>query len=188
MDPEMAVLECEEHMDKAVEYLRSELRSIRTGRASTAMIEHVKIEVYGAMTDLKSVAALSVPEPNQILVKPFDPSTVSAIVKGIEKADLGFNPQSEGKVVRVPVPALSGDRRRQLAGQIKQMGEQAKVAIRNARRDANKHIDEAQKDKSNSISEDQATGFKDDVQEMTKKRESTVDELVEAKSQEVMQI
>ncbi len=188
MDIEVIVLECEEQMNKSVEYLKSELRGMRTGRASTAMIEHVKVDAYGSTTDLKNLAALSVPEPTQILVKPFDPSTMTDIIKGIEKADLGLNPRSEGKQIRVPVPTLSGDRRKQLTSQAKTAGEQAKVAIRTARRDANKHIDTAEKDKSAGLSEDAAKAFKDDVQEMTRKYEAAVDSLVEHKTKEIMEV
>lgn len=188
MDVEMIVLECEEHMTKAIEYLKHELRGLRTGRASTAMIEHVKVDAYGSPTDLKNLAGLSTPEPNQILVKPFDPSTIQDIIKGIEKADLGLNPRSEGKQIRVPVPTLSGERRKQIAGQAKSAGEQAKIAIRNARRDANKHIDAAEKEKANGISEDMAKGFKDDVQELTKKYEAEVDALVDHKTKEISEV
>jgi len=188
MDPDMILLECEEHMAKAIAHLKQELRGVRTGRASTGLVEYVKVDAYGAPTDLRNVAALSTPEPTQILVKPFDPSLVGAIVKAIEKADLGLNPQSDGKAVRVPVPALSGERRQQLANQVRAMAEHAKVAIRNARRDANKHIDQAEKDKSLGLSEDQAKRMKDDVQEMTKKHENEADALVQAKIDEIMQI
>lgn len=188
MDVDMIVLECEEHMSKAVDYLKQELRGMRTGRATTAMIEHVKVEAYGSTTDLKNLAGLSVPEPTQILVKPFDPSTVTDIIKGIERADLGLNPRPEGKQIRVPVPSLSGDRRKQLAGQCKTMGEAAKVAIRNARRDANKHIDQAEKDKANGVSEDMAKGLKNDIQELTKKYETEVDTLVDHKTKEITEV
>lgn len=188
MDVDLILLECEDHMTKAVDYLKHELRGIRTGRASTAMIEHVKVEAYGSPTDLKNLASLSVPEPTQILVKPFDPSTMTDIIKGIERADLGLNPRPEGKQIRVPVPPLSGERRRQLAGQVKSMGEAAKVAIRNARRDANKHVDQAEKDKASGLSEDAAKDMKDEIQELTKKYESTVDSLVEQKSREISEV
>ncbi len=188
MDVDLILLECEDHMTKAVDYLKHELRGIRTGRASTAMIEHVKVEAYGSPTDLKNLASLSVPEPTQILVKPFDPSTMTDIIKGIERADLGLNPRPEGKQIRVPVPPLSGERRRQLAGQVKSMGEAAKVAIRNARRDANKHVDQAEKDKASGLSEDAAKDMKNEIQELTKKYESTVDSLVEQKSREISEV
>ncbi len=188
MDVDLILLECEDHMTKAVDYLKHELRGIRTGRASTAMIEHVKVEAYGSPTDLKNLASLSVPEPTQILVKPFDPSTMTDIIKGIERADLGLNPRPEGKQIRVPVPPLSGERRRQLAGQVKSMGEAAKVAIRNARRDANRHVDQAEKDKASGLSEDAAKDMKNEIQELTKKYESTVDSLVEQKSREISEV
>ncbi len=188
MDRDMVMLECEELMDNAIAYLKNELRGVRTGRASAGLIEYVKIEAYGSMTDLKNLAGIASPEPTQIVVKPFDPGTISDIVKGIERADLGLNPQSDGKMIRIPVPSLSGDRRRQLATQTKTMGENAKVTVRNARRDANKHLDQLEKDKTNSVSEDEAKGLKTDVQDLTKKHETTIDKLVTAKADEIMQI
>lgn len=188
IDPELIVLECEEHMHKAIEHLRHELKGVRTGRASTALLEYIKVDYFGSPTDLRSIAALSVPEPTQILVKPFDPSTLAEIVKAIEKADLGLNPRPEGKQLRVPIPPLSGDRRQKLAGQVKQMGENAKIVIRNARRDANKHADQAEKDKSLGVSEDQIQKMKDDIQDLTKKFEAEVESLVKNKTDEIMQI
>ncbi len=188
MDPDLVILECQELMDKAVDHLRHELRGVRTGRANAGLIEYVKVECYGSATDLKNIAAISVQDGTQLVVKPFDPGTVSDIVKGIEKAGLGLNPQSDGKSIRVPVPALSTDRRKQLAIQVKNMGEQAKVSIRNARRDANKQIDVAEKDKSVSLSEDMAKRLKDDIQEMTKNAEAEVERLTAAKAAEIMDI
>src|SRR5690242_4502950 len=110
-DPDTILLETEEHMEKALEYLKHEFRGIRTGRATPAMIEFVKVDYYGASTDLKSLALISVPEPTQLLVKPFDAGSISEIKKAIEAAGLGLNPMSEGKQLRINVPALSGDRR-----------------------------------------------------------------------------
>ncbi len=188
LDLETVQLECEEAMDKAVEFLTHELRSIRTGRATTGLIEHVKVDAYGSLQDLKNMAGLSTPEATQILVKPFDPSTVNSIVKAIEAADLGLNPQSDGKQVRVPVPALSGERRKHLAGQVKSMGEQAKVTLRNARRDANKHLDQISKDKSASVSEDTVKDAKDDIQNKIKAHEATIESLVKNRSAEIMQV
>lgn len=188
MDLDEILLEAEEAMDKAVDYVKGELRGIRTGRASTAMVEYVKVEAYGDEADLRSLAVLSVPEATQILIKPFDPSTLKDIVKGIEKAGLGFNPQPEGKQIRLNVPPLSGERRTQLIGSVKHMGEQAKVTIRNARRDANKHIDQAVKDKTNHLSEDAADDAKSEVQDLLKKYESQVDELVSSKTEEIQQV
>ncbi len=188
LDLDTVMLECDEAMDKAIDYLKHELRGIRTGRASSGLIEGVRVEAYGTQQELRNIAALSTPEPTQILVKPFDPTTIGAIVKGIEAADLGLNPQSDGKAVRVPIPALSGDRRKQLAGQVKSMGEDAKVAIRNSRRDANKHLDQLGKDKSKGHSEDEIKGSKTEIQDKTKAHEKTIDDLVKNKSEEILTI
>ena len=188
MDLDTIQLEAEEAMDKAVDYAKSEMRGIRTGRAQPSMVEFVKVECYGAETDLRSVALISAPEPTQLLIKPFDPSTANEIAKGIERAGLGFNPIVDNKQIRLNIPSLSGDRRKQLIGSVKQMGEQAKVTIRNARRDANKQIDAAGKDKSQGLSEDQVAQAKDEVQELLKKYESTVDTMVDDKTKEIEEV
>lgn len=185
MDLDTILLETEEQMEKSIDHLKNELRGVRTGRASTGLVEHVKIEAYGAMSDLKSLARLAVSEGTQIVVTPFDPSTANAIAKGIEAAGLGLNPQVDGKVVRINVPALSGDRRKQLVASVKQMGEQAKVSVRNARRDANKNIDATGKDKTLHYSEDQISDAKDSVQDLIKKYENIADDLVSTKSTEI---
>ena len=188
MDPDEILLTAEEAMDKAVDYLKGELRGVRTGRASTGLVEYVKVDYYGSPTDLRQLAIISVPEPTQLLIKPFDASSVQAIVKGIEKAGLGLNPVAEGKQIRLMLPALSGERRQQLIGSVKQMGEQAKVSIRNARRDANKHIDQAGRDKQNPLPEDDVDSAKEDVKELTKKYEGQVDEMVERKMKEIEEV
>jgi len=172
-------------MQKAVDYLKSELKGVRTGRASPSLIEFVKIEAYGTESELRSLAMIQAPEPTQLLVKPFDPGTIQEIVKGIEKAGLGLNPQPDGKTIRISIPALSGDRRKDLIASCKSMGEQAKVTIRNARRDANKAIDQAEKDKSLGLSEDQIKSAKDDVQELLKLHEAEVEQLVVAKTKQI---
>jgi ribosome recycling factor len=135
MDLDEALLECEEHMEKSVDYLRDELRGVRTGRASPALVEYVKVDYYGSATDLRQLANISVPEPTQLLIKPFDASVLSEIVKAIQQSGLGLNPMTEAKQIRLVMPPLSTDRRKQLAGSVKKMGEQAKIAVRNARRD-----------------------------------------------------
>lgn len=188
MDIDETLLETEEAMEKAVHYLTSELKGVRTGRATPGLIEFVKVEAYGGESDLRSLALVSAPEATQLLVKPFDPSTTKDIIKGIEGAGLGLNPQSEGKQIRVNVPALSGERRQQLAASVKQMGEQAKVTIRNARRDANKQLDQAAKDKSLGLSEDQVEQGKEEVQNLLKKYESRAEELVSAKVTEIQEV
>ena len=140
-DPDTILLEAEDAMEKGVEYLKQELRGVRSGRASTALIEFLKVEYYGASTELKALAAISVPEPTQLLIKPFDQGAVGDIRKAIEASNLGLTPVVEDKSIRINVPALSADRRQQLVARCKKMGEDTKVVLRNARRDANKHAD-----------------------------------------------
>ncbi len=185
-DPDTILLETEEHMEKALEYLKHELRGIRTGRASPAMIEFVKVDYYGASSDLKALAIISVPEPTQLLVKPFDASSVGEIKKAIESAGLGLNPMSEGKQLRINVPPLSGERRQQLVTKCKKLAEEAKVVIRNARRDGNKHADTLKA--GGHIAEDEINTLKEEVQALLKKYEAEVDKVVEAKSKEITQV
>ena len=187
MDMDEALLECEEHMEKSVNHLRDEMRGIRTGRASPALVEFVKVDYYGSQTDLRQLANISVPEPTQLLIKPFDASAMTEIVRAIQQSGLGLNPVTEAKQIRLVMPPLSTDRRKQLAQSVKQMGEQAKIAVRNARRDANKHVDQAEKDKTQHVSEDQAADAKDQILELVKQYESKVEELIKAKTEEVME-
>lgn len=188
MDLDEALLEAEEAMDKAVDYLRNELRGMRTGRASTALVEYVKVDYYGSMTDLRQLALISVPESTQLLIKPFDAGSMQAIVKGLQGAGLGLNPQTEGKAIRINLPALTGDRRNQLISTAKEMAEKSKVTIRNARRDANKHVDQSLKDKTLHLSEDEAESAKNEIQELVKKYEGQIDDLVESKVKEIKEV
>ena len=178
--------DCRAKMDKSVEHFERELRGLRTGRATTALIDYVKVDYYGNPTDLKAVASVSVPEPTQLMVKPFDPSTKNEIIKAIEKADLGLNPMSEGNAIRINVPAPSAERRQQLVNQIKRMGEESKVAIRNERRDAIKHVDGQVKEKV--VSEDQGKSAKSQIEDMTKKHIDQIDQMASRKSAEVTQV
>jgi ribosome recycling factor len=180
--------ETRERMKRSIEYFEKELRGIRTGRATTALIDYVKVDYYGNHTDLRELAAVSVPEPTQLLVKPFDPSVKQEIVKAIETADLGLNPMVEGNQIRINVPAPSSERRKQLVGQVRKMAEDARIAIRNERRDANKQIDNLVKDKSNALSEDDGKKAKSDVDDLTKKHIEQIDELCEKKAGEIEEI
>ena len=184
-DPDTILLTTEEHMEKALEYLKHELRGIRTGRASPAMVEYVKVDYYGASTDLKSLALISVPEPTQLLIKPFDAGSIQEIKKAIEAAGLGLNPMPEGKQIRINVPALSGDRRQQLVSKVKKLGEEAKVVLRNARRDGNKHADGLKDNPKLKVSEDEIKKLHEEIQELLKKYEKETDDLVAAKSKEI---
>lgn len=187
-DPDTILLETEETMTKALEYLKSEIRGIRTGRASPAMVDFVKADYYGTMTDLKSLAAISVPEPSQVLIKPFDAGSVGAIKQAIEASGLGFNPQVEGKQIRLIVPALSADRRVQLSSKVKKMGEEQKTAIRNVRRDANKHAENLSKQAGASFPEDEIETLKEEIQKLLKKFEDEIDKRVEEKVKEIQTV
>ena len=146
------------------------------------------MDYYGSPTDIKNLAAVNVAEATQLVIKPFDAGALHEIKKAIEAANLGLNPVVDGKMIRVNVPPLSGDRRKQLVGQVKKLGEDSKVAVRNVRRDANKHIDALEKDKSAHLSEDQIADLKDKVQDLLKKHETAIDEAVNAKSKEGMAV
>jgi len=184
-------LEAEERMEKAVEVLKQELRTVRTGRASTALVEHIRVEVqsYGSTMELRQLAALSTPESNLILIKPFkpfDPNTLPDIERAIEKSNIGITPVTDGRVIRLPVPPLSTERRQQLAQQVRQLAENQRVAIRNIRRDANRQIDQQQKE--GLISEDDAKRAKDEIQKLTDEYIEQIDELLEAKVKEIEEL
>ncbi|MFW6146325.1 MAG: ribosome recycling factor [Planctomycetota bacterium] len=180
------LLTCEEKMESAVAYLREELRGVRTGRASAGLVDHIKVDYYGSPTDLRQLASIAVPEPTMIMIKPFDPSSLKDIEKAILAANVGMTPMVDGKLIRLNVPALSTERREQMAAQVRKMGESTRVAIRNARRDANKVIDREQKE--GVIAEDDAQRGKDDVQDLTKTYEGIVTEILDAKTEELMEV
>jgi ribosome recycling factor len=180
--------EAQQQMEKAVEHLRNELRGIRTGRASPGLVESLRIEVssYGSTLTLKELASIAVAEGNVIVVRPFDPATLKDIEKGIEKSDLGINPQNDGKMIRLPVPPLSGERRTRLVERVKQLAEQQRVAVRNIRRDAKKALDAAQKAKT--LTEDDVKRGDDQVQKHTDDYTRRIDRLVEEKTREIMEL
>ena len=180
------LMDCELHMDKAIDHLQHELRAIRTGRASPTLVENSKVDYYGTPTDLRAIATISVPEATQLLIKPFSPGDLKHIEKAINDSKIGLTPHSDGKQLRLMLPPLSQERRLQLAGQCKGHAEAAKISIRNARRDANKLIDTEQK--GGLMTEDEANSAKEQVQELTKQYEAKADELVEKKKHEIMQV
>lgn len=180
------LLEAEEKMEKAVEVLEHSLRGLRGGRASRALVEHIRVNYYGAQTPLSQIANIGVPEPQLIVIRPFDPSAAAEIEKAILKSDLGIHPNNDGKMIRLVLPPLSEERRTRLAAQVRKMGEEAKVALRNVRRDANRQIEKEQDE--GLLTEDQALRAREDVQDLIKKYEETVDEHVKAKTDEVMTI
>jgi ribosome recycling factor len=174
----------ETKMKKAVEFLQEELKAVRTGRASTGLVENMKVDYYGTPTPLKQMATLATPQADMVVIKPFDPSSLKDIEKAIKNSDLSIAPVVDGKLIRLNIPALSEERRRQLVGQAKQMGEQAKVSIRNIRRDANKQLEKEQKNKI--ITEDELDKGKKQVDDITRECVDQVDLVVKKKSDEIM--
>ncbi|MFH0981145.1 MAG: ribosome recycling factor [Planctomycetota bacterium] len=177
--------ECKAGMAKVVDYFKQELRGVRTGRASPGLVEHLRIEVpsYGRTMELRELASITAPEPALLVVKPFDPSTLKDLERGIAISDIGITPQSDGKSIRLPIPALSGERRKQMVQQAKKMAEEQKIAIRNVRRDINKHLDTRKKD--GLLTEDEADAAKDKIQKITKQHEDQIDSLTAAKTKEI---
>jgi len=186
MDADEILLQAEERMEGAVNHLGSELRGLRSGRASPALVDQLKVNAYDTLTPLAQLAQIGCPEPRQILIKPYDPSIVKDIEKAIQSSDLGLNPSSDGKIIRLTLPPLSEERRKQLAKIVKDHGEETNVAIRNIRRDANKQVDASLADKD--LTEDQASKTKEEIQDLTKKYEGKAKELVERKTGELMEV
>ena len=185
MSYEEILLETEEKMEKASNVFSDELKGIRTGRATPGLIENIRADYYGSPTPLKQMASISVPEPRMLVVKPFDVSVIKSIEKAILKSDLGMTPNSDGKILRLQVPALSEERRKQIVNQVKDLAEKAKISIRNVRRDSNRQAD--QLEKSSEISEDDCKSLKDEIQELTKKFEDKVNESFDKKQKEILE-
>ncbi|MBT5737948.1 MAG: ribosome recycling factor [Planctomycetes bacterium] len=183
---EEVILDAEERMSKALDHLREEMRGMRTGRAHPGLVESIRVDYYGTPTPLKQLANISVPEPDQLVIKPFDVSAMSDIEKGIQSSDLGITPQNDGKLIRLRVPPLSEERRKQMVSRAKEVAEESKISMRNIRRDANKHIDTSKKD--GDLSEDDQSRFKDQVQEVLKTVEKQVDADLKRKTEELMEI
>ncbi len=180
------LLEAEDKMQKAAEHLRHNLRTVRTGRASAGLVEHIKVDYYGSPTELRQLASVTVPDPLLLVVKPYDPGSVGDINKALQGSDLGITPAVDGKVIRLQIPPLSEERRQQLVTQVKEQGEETKIALRNIRRDAIKHIDAEEKEKN--VGEDDARKARDDATELVHTYEKQVDDAVQHKTHEIMEV
>ena len=185
MSSDEVLLDTEERMEKAISVLSNNLSGIRTGRANPGLVDSLKVEVYGSQTPLKQLASIGTPEPQQILIRPYDAGTIKEIEKAIVAGDLGLNPQNDGRVIRLNVPALSTEVRKKMVSRIKELGEEAKISIRNIRRDANKAADQGEKDKE--LTEDDRDKLKESVQELTKQFEAKVVEMTKAREAEVLE-
>ena len=178
--------ELENKMSERIEYLDGELGNIRAGRANPQILNKIQVEYYGSMTPLNQVASISVPEARQILIAPWDKSLIGPISKAIQVAELGINPMNDGNGIRLTFPELNEERRKEIVKSVRALGEDTKVGIRNARRDA---IDDAKKmQKAGEISEDDLRGLEEKIQKITDKYVAKVDELVTAKEKEVMEV
>lgn len=181
-----AVKNCKDAMDKRVKALDNELKQVRTGRASIAVLEHVRVDYYGNPSPLNQIATLATPDARTITIAPFEKKMIQEIERAIHKADIGVQPTSDGNVVRLPFHALTEERRKDIVKSIKKIGEDAKVAIRNARRDANEEVKKLEKDKK--ISEDDRKKLEADIQKHTDGYVKLVDDKIIAKEKEVMTI
>ncbi|MCK4573405.1 MAG: ribosome recycling factor [candidate division Zixibacteria bacterium] len=173
-------------MQKSVDSVSREFATVRTGKASPHLLDTVKIEAYGSVMPLNQLATTTAPEPRLLVVQAFDKSTVGNIVKGIQKADLGLNPAADGQIIRIPIPALNEERRKELVKQCRNLAEEGKIAIRNIRRDANEHSKKMQKEKE--ISEDQEKDAHDEIQKITDELAKEIDELLSRKEKDVMEV
>ena len=178
--------EAKDGMNKAVDSLKKELTKVRTGRASISLLDDVRVDYYGTPTPLSQVGTLAVPEPRLITIQPWEKNIIPEIEKSIMKADLGLNPASDGQIVRIAIPALTEDRRKEMAKLAKSIGENAKISVRNARRDANDMLKQMEKDKD--ISEDDLKRGEKEVQDLTDAFVKQIDEIVINKEKEVMEI
>lgn len=184
LSAENVLKDVEEKMDKAVQVFAGEIKGIRTGRATPALLENVRVEYYGSPTPLKQIANISVPEPRLLVVKPFDATVIKNIEKALQKSEL--NPSSDGRILRINIPPLSEERRKQLVNQVKDMAEKAKVTVRNVRRDGIRRADQMKKD--SVLGEDDVNKLKDKIQDQTKNYEGKIDTTYEEKRKEIMEI
>ncbi len=183
---ETVVTELKTRIDRTLDDLRRELGKIRTGRANLSVLDSVRVNYYGTPTPLTGVASLSVPEPRLITIKPWDKGLIKEIERGLKEANLGINPMNDGEIIRLPIPPLTEERRKEIAKQVRSKGEEHKVAIRNERRDANEKLKELLKKKS--ISEDDLKRANEKVQKETDQGIARVDEVLHKKEKEVMEV
>ncbi|TVX93950.1 ribosome recycling factor [Paenibacillus agilis] len=183
--PQAVKKNAEERMEKAIGALKRELSSLRAGRATPALLDRIQVEYYGAMTPVNQLANLNTPDARTLMIQPWDKTSIGAIEKAILKSDLGLTPANDGQMIRITIPALTEERRLELVKQTKKYGEEAKVAVRNIRRDANDDIKKMEK---TDISEDESRRHQDDVQKLTDKYIVEVDKVLAAKEKEILEV
>ncbi len=176
----------EKRMEKTIVALKSELATIRTGRANAALLDHVRVDYYGSAVPVSQVGNISVPEPRMLMIAPWEKAMLSLIEKAIQASDLGLNPSSDGEVIRLVLPELNEDRRKEFVKQVKQVGEKARVSVRNVRRDGNDQVKKIEKD--DSLSEDEAKRMQDKIQKITDRFIAEVDEIIEHKEKDILTV
>jgi ribosome recycling factor len=173
-------------MDSAIEHTRSEFNTVRTGRASAALLDRVSIDYYGQQTPLKQLATINVPEPRMLTIQPFDPSSVKAIEKAIQESDLGLTPSNDGKLIRLPMPQPNEERRKELVKVVRKLAEEGRVSVRNVRRDAMHHLQELSK--KGEVGDDDERRAEERVQKLTDDHTKSIDELLKHKEAEIMEV
>jgi len=186
MDPDEILLETESAMEKAFEYLTHEFAAVRTGKASPALVENIDVEAYGSAMKLKQLAMISTPEPRLVVIQPFDSSTTKDIEKALKESKLGINPVTDGKLIRLPIPPLTEDRRRDLVKSVKQMSEEAKIRVRSARRDGMDGIKKAGKE--GGLAEDAVEGYEKEIQKLTDGFVKKIDDASIVKEADIMKV
>jgi ribosome recycling factor len=173
-------------MDRSIETTRSEFNGIRTGRASVGLLDRISVDYYGTSTPLKNMATISAPEPRLLTIQPFDPTQVRAIEKAIQESDLGLTPSDDGKIIRLPIPQLTEERRKELVKVVRRYGEDGKVAIRNVRRDVMRHLEELVRN--GDVGDDEERRAEAQVQKLTDEHIARIDELLKHKEAEIMEV
>jgi ribosome recycling factor len=181
-----SITDARTHMEKAVEAMRREFSSVRTGKASASLLDAIRVEAYGSKMPINQIATVTAPEPRLLMVQPWDKSLLQVIEKAIQTSDLGLNPANDGNIIRVPVPALTEERRKEMVKVLHKLAEEGRVAIRHARQEANKEL--KKKQMAHEESEDDLRHKMDEVQKLTDNYIHKVDELVKAKEQELMEV
>ena len=180
------LVDAKRRMDKSIEATHHEFNSIRTGRASPALLDRITIDYYGTPTPLKSLASISAPEPRLLVVQPFDPSAIKGIERAVQESDLGLTPSNDGKVVRLPIPALTEERRKDLVKVVRRVAEEGKVAIRNVRRDVMQHLKELVVN--GDVGDDEERRAEQQVQKITDDHTKSIDDILKVKEAEIMEV
>ena len=178
--------DCVRRMDGSIEHTRTEFNSVRTGRASTALLDRITIDYYGTPTPLSNMATIGAPEPRLLSVQPYDPTQIKAIEKAIMESDLGLTPSNDGKLIRLPIPSLTEERRKELVKLVRRYAEEGKVAIRNVRRDVMRHLEELVRN--GDVGDDEERRAEDRVQKLTDEHVGSIDDLIRHKESEIMEV